>query len=90
MNVSLTPELERLVHQKVRSGMYSSAREVVQEALHLLNVWDELRLRKLEGLRKDVAVGLAQAERGEVAPLNLNELRRRLKRRLRQAPSAKK
>ena len=90
MNVSLTPELERLVNQKVQSGMYSSAREVVSEALHLLQVWDELRQQKLEQLRKDIAIGIAQAERGEVAPLNLEEMKRRLKRRLRQAQTAKK
>jgi len=33
MNVSLTPELEHLVNQKVESGMYNSASEVVREAL---------------------------------------------------------
>ncbi len=89
MNVSLTPELERLVHQKVQSGMYSSARDVVQEALHLLNLWDKLRLRKLEQLRRDIAIGLAQAERGEVRPLNLQEMKRRLRKRLRRARTAK-
>ena len=90
MNVSLTPELERLVNQKVESGMYSSAGEVVQEALHLLNLWDELRLQKLEQLRKDIAIGIAQAERGEVRPLNLEEMKRRLGKRLRHARAAKK
>ena len=90
MNVSLTPELERLIHQKVQSGMYSSAREVVQEALHLLNMWDELRQQKLEQLRKDIAIGIAQADRGEVRPLNLAEMKRRLDKRLRHARTAKK
>ena len=90
MNVSLTPELERLINQKVQSGMYSSAREVVQEALHLLNMWDELRQQKLEQLRKDIAIGIAQADRGEVRPLNLEEMRRRLGKRLRRARTAKK
>lgn len=33
MNVSLTPELERLVSEKVASGLYASASEVVREAL---------------------------------------------------------
>jgi len=89
MNVSLTPELERLVNEKVQSGMYSSARDVVQEALHLLNLWDKLRLRKLEQLRRDIAIGLAQAERGEVRPLNLQEMKRRLRKRLRRARTAK-
>ena len=31
MNVSLTPELERLVNEKVESGLYQTASEVVRE-----------------------------------------------------------
>lgn len=33
MNVNLTPQLDRLVKEKVQSGMYGSASEVVREAL---------------------------------------------------------
>jgi antitoxin ParD1/3/4 len=33
MNVSLTAELETVIEQKVKSGLYSSASEVVREAL---------------------------------------------------------
>ncbi len=33
MNISLTPELENLVNQKVTSGLYHSASEVIREAL---------------------------------------------------------
>lgn len=36
MNVSLTPDLERFVREKVESGLYNSASEVVREALRLL------------------------------------------------------
>lgn len=90
MNISLTPELERLINQKVQSGMYSSAGEVVQEALHLLNLWDELRQRKLEQLRKDIAVGIAQLDRGKGRPLNLPEMKRRLRKRLREARTARR
>ena len=36
MNVSLTPELEEFVGNKVGSGRYNSASEVVREALRLL------------------------------------------------------
>jgi antitoxin ParD1/3/4 len=31
----LTPELERLVNEKVESGLYKTASEVVREALRL-------------------------------------------------------
>ena len=41
MNVSLTPELEALVNDKVRSGLYQTASEVVREALRLLKSRDD-------------------------------------------------
>ncbi len=72
MNVSLTPELERLVQQKVESGRYLSASEVVREALRLLEERDQLGELKLEELRKFAALGIEQADRGEVAPLDLD------------------
>ena len=72
MNVSLTPELEQLIHQKVKSGRYLSASEVVREALRLLQEQDQLRELKLDELRKFVAVGIEQADRGEVAPLDVD------------------
>ena len=89
MNVSLTPELEKLVNERVRSGMYTSASEVVREALRLLNAQEELRRQKLEDLRKEIQIGLDQLDRGEVAPLNLQGLKRRLRKRLRQARTKK-
>jgi antitoxin ParD1/3/4 len=66
MNVSLTPELERLVAEKVKSGMYGSASEVIREALRLLQERDELRRARLEELRREIARGLEQADRGEL------------------------
>lgn len=66
MNVSLTPELERLVTEKVESGMYTTASEVVREGLRLLQERDELRRARLEELRREIARGVAQADRGEL------------------------
>ena len=82
MNVSLTPELEKLVNERVRSGMYSSASEVVREALRLLNDQEELRRRKLEDLRREIQIGLDQVNRGEVVPLNVARIKSRLRKRL--------
>ena len=61
MNVSLTPELERLVNEKVESGLYQTASEVVREALRLLSERDQAR----EQLRADVQAGLGQVARGQ-------------------------
>ena len=35
MNISLTPELEHFVQDKVKSGMYTSASEVIRESLSM-------------------------------------------------------
>ena len=58
MNVNLTPQLEDLVRAKVSSGMYTSASEVVREALRLMQEQDQLREAKLEELRRDTRRGL--------------------------------
>ena len=66
MNVSLTPELERLVNEKVQSGVYPSASEVVREALRLLNERDQSREGRLADLKRNIAIGIEQADRGEL------------------------
>lgn len=65
MNVSLTPELEALVRERVRSGRYTSASEVVREALRLLADWDELREMRLREVQEKVAEGLEAAASGD-------------------------
>ena len=77
MNISLTPELEQLVDEKVRSGLYTSASEVVREALRLLVRFDEARRNELSALSRKIDEGLAQAERGEV--ITGKESRRRVR-----------
>jgi antitoxin ParD1/3/4 len=58
MNVNLTPQLEEMVRAKVSSGLYTSASEVVREALRLMEEQDRLRQVKLEELRREVRKGL--------------------------------
>ena len=58
MNVNLTPQREDLVRSKVASGLYTSASEVVREALRLMDEQDRLRGAKLRQLRGDVRQGL--------------------------------
>jgi antitoxin ParD1/3/4 len=40
INVSLTPQLEEMVRQKVAGGLYNSVSEVVREALRLMDAQD--------------------------------------------------
>ncbi|MGH9835283.1 MAG: type II toxin-antitoxin system ParD family antitoxin [Blastocatellia bacterium] len=65
MNVSLTPELEKMVNDKVTSGFYTSASEVVREALRLLQEFDEARRRRIEELRKEIDAGAEQIRQGQ-------------------------
>ncbi|MGB2623249.1 MAG: type II toxin-antitoxin system ParD family antitoxin [Candidatus Acidiferrum sp.] len=58
MNISLTPHLEKMIREKIASGSYNSASEVVREALRLMEQEDKLRSLKLERLRQDVREGL--------------------------------
>ena len=68
MNVSLTPELEKLVARKVQSGLYQSASEVIREGLRLLDDQDRLRELHLGQVRKKIQTGLDQLDRGEGVP----------------------
>lgn len=64
MNVSLTPELEALVEQKVRSGEYKSASEVVRHGLRLLSAEDREREARLEALRAEIQIGIDDLDHG--------------------------
>ena len=69
MNVSLTPELETLVNEKVKSGDYNSASEVVREALRLLKGQDQLKGLRREELRKEVMKGAEDVRAGRYTAL---------------------
>ncbi|MBS1132942.1 MAG: transcriptional regulator [Burkholderiaceae bacterium] len=73
MNVNLTPQLEELVRSKVASGLYTSASEVVREALRLMDEQDRLREAKLHQLRDDVRQGMAS---GPSQPWSADEVKR--------------
>jgi len=65
MNVSLTKELEKFVSAKVRAGRYTSASEVVREALRLLEEHDQERAKQLAGFNRELGLRLASLDRGE-------------------------
>ncbi|MFD2263229.1 type II toxin-antitoxin system ParD family antitoxin [Lacibacterium aquatile] len=57
MHVSLTPKLEEMVREKVESGLYNNASEVIRDALRLMATQDELYQLKLERLREAISIG---------------------------------
>jgi antitoxin ParD1/3/4 len=75
MDVSLTLPLEELVMQKVNSGLYHSVSDVISEALRLLDERDHFQEMKLDALRKEIAVGVEQADKGETTPLDFEAIK---------------
>ncbi len=63
MNVSLTNEMEQWVQQKVGSGLYSSASEVVREALRALHAKETQNRSKMANLRDAIEEGIRSMDR---------------------------
>jgi antitoxin ParD1/3/4 len=86
MNVSLTPELEKFVAYKVASGRYTSASEVVREALRLLEEHEASRAAQLEEFNRELRRRIESADRGEyvTAEQAREHFRRRSKERRKQ------
>lgn len=80
LNVSLTPELEELITDRVDSGRYLSASEVVREGLRLLEERDRVRDEALAEVRQKIEAGIASLDRGEAmnAEALFDELERRI------------
>jgi antitoxin ParD1/3/4 len=80
MNVSLTPQIQKLIREKVDSGMFSNGSEVVREALRLYfereRKRDLFETEILKGL-EDVAGGRVHESTDEFWKALLGEARRR-------------
>jgi len=75
MNIVLPPELEELVNEKIKSGLYNSPSEVIREGLRLLNEQDELKTLQREKLRREVQKGIDAMNEGRYTSYNsANEL----------------
>ena len=80
MSLTLTPEIEAKIRDRVDSGRYGDAADVISAALRLL----EERERS-EHLNTLLAVGLEQAKRGELVeftPEWVADLERRVEERM--------
>jgi len=75
MHISLTPELETKVKQKVASGFYNNSSEVIRDALRFWEKNEELvQHMKLEILKKRLSIGADQAKQGEFVKQSVNEI----------------
>ena len=67
MNVSISQQLEEWIHEKVSSGLYQTASEVIREALRLLREKEQIRDLRIEELRKRIALGIEDLDEGRSA-----------------------
>lgn len=65
MNVNLGAVFDKFIAQLLKTGMYQSQSEVVRDGLRLLKEREELKNLRLAELRKEIAIGSEQADRGE-------------------------
>ncbi len=63
MSITLTTEMEELVNERLRSGAFSSAEEVILASLRLLKLQEE----KLEALRREIEIGVEDSRNGRFA-----------------------
>ncbi len=63
MTITLTDDLENLINDKVRSGAYKSADEVIMASLRLL----EAREKGMDELRQEVMRGVEDIKQGRLA-----------------------
>lgn len=68
MNISLTPELEKYVYDKIKNGLYTSASEVVREALRLMHTHETLQKQRIEQLSREIDIGLMELKSGQKIP----------------------
>ena len=83
MTNHLSGDREEIVRSFIKDGRFSSEDEVIDEALRLLQERDEQA--KLANLRRDIAIGIEQADRGELAPFDPHATLERI--RSRRAPT---
>ena len=77
-NINLTPEMDRYVANRIESGQYANASEVLRAGLRVLEYSERENLVKLDALRAAVLAGDdSGAADGDV----MGEVRARIRRR---------
>ena len=88
MNISLTPELEQYIQEKVNSGFYTSVSEVIRESLRLMHTYDDLQRNQINQLNQAIDVGMTQLKAGNKIPAK--ESYQRLKNKITEISKKKK
>jgi antitoxin ParD1/3/4 len=74
INISLSAEFTAFVEDRVASGEYATASEVVRDALRLLRRESEAHEERMAILRREVAIGVKQARDGKLSKRSVAEI----------------
>lgn len=74
MNVSIDPHFQRFIEDQVKAGRYGTPEEVVHCALAHLASQIDLAPDELDELKREIALGLEELDRGEVEEWDPEEL----------------
>lgn len=67
LTVTLPSDLEAFIEERVTSGRFATAGEVVREGLRLLEEREQERDAILAELRQEIEVGVEQAKAGQLS-----------------------
>lgn len=89
MDITLQPELEQFVREKITSGQYQSVNEAVNAGLKILMERELIYQGRFDQLRQEIMVGIEASEKGEVVDSEtvFNSIRQKLEQRRHQAGS---
>lgn len=73
MKIELNDAFEKLVREKVESGLYRDAEEVVRDALRLLDRQIRIDEEKLAALRASIQLGIEDVEAGRYVEISSDE-----------------
>jgi antitoxin ParD1/3/4 len=65
MDIKLNNQMQQWIKEKVGSGYYGSASEVINEGLRLLKNKEDQRNSMTEDLRKELLIGIRQLDSGQ-------------------------
>ncbi|NCR56155.1 MAG: type II toxin-antitoxin system ParD family antitoxin [Microcystis aeruginosa L211-07] len=63
--IQLTPEIENLIAQQIKTGKYQDDLAVIQEGLRLLAERDRIYRGRFEELKREVMIGVEELRRQE-------------------------
>jgi antitoxin ParD1/3/4 len=81
MNVSIEGKLQKFIEEKVNAGAYRTADEAVNRLLSFVVEQETFEAEQLEELRKQIAVGIEAADRGDVLDWDPEDVWREVERR---------